>query len=300
MAAALVGDFGAAVGAAVEQHVDAAVAVPRHDHRLPPEFGGEIIARIGDLAGMADEQPGPPENPLHLQFEDIRIGIDAAVDASGLDQFCDRSGVPIHHGAFRYSGGRAAARCVFTRACWYRSARAATTSVIPESAKPRAYGPTAADSSSRAMLWQTMGVQRRSEETSCRLPSVRPSIRRDRLEPWSAVRREGPAAKAALAAGLRVPGPPAGNTWPRSWPRSPAPRPQRLNKAPSRNVENVIMRRGSQNLPKILRALRVGVGWRPGSPDRAGLRGGRTRTLCRSGPLVHPCAGKRLHRNAGR
>ena len=170
MAAALVGDFCAAMAAAVEQHMDAAVAMPRHHHRLPPEFGGKKIARIGDLAGMADEQPGPAENPLHLQFEDIRIGIDAPVDASRLDQFCDRSGVPIHHGAFRCSGGRAAARCVFTRACWYRSARAATASVIPESAKPWAHGPTAADSSSRAMLWQTMGVQRRSRKhhAACR------------------------------------------------------------------------------------------------------------------------------------
>ena len=45
VALALVDHLGAAVGAAVEQDVHAAVAVARHDHRLAPELGGDVVAR---------------------------------------------------------------------------------------------------------------------------------------------------------------------------------------------------------------------------------------------------------------
>jgi hypothetical protein len=48
---------------------------------------------------VADEQPGAPENPLHLQFEHVRVGIDPAMDAAGLNQAGDRFGTSVAHGS---------------------------------------------------------------------------------------------------------------------------------------------------------------------------------------------------------
>lgn len=103
MAAPLVDDLGAAVRAAVEEDMHAAVAVTGHHHRLPPKLGREIVPGIRHLAGMTDEQPRAPENPLHLQFEHVRVGIDAAVDAAGLDQIGDRCGTSVMHWFTRLS-----------------------------------------------------------------------------------------------------------------------------------------------------------------------------------------------------
>jgi hypothetical protein len=61
------------MGAAVEHDMHAAVAVTGHDHRLAPELGRKVVPGIGDLAGVADEQPCAPENPLHLQLEHVGI-----------------------------------------------------------------------------------------------------------------------------------------------------------------------------------------------------------------------------------
>src|SRR4051812_47535683 len=57
MPATLVDDLWSAMGTAVEQHVHAAVAMPRHDDRLPRQLGGEKVSRLGHLAGMTDKQP---------------------------------------------------------------------------------------------------------------------------------------------------------------------------------------------------------------------------------------------------
>src|SRR5262249_57276649 len=59
---ALVHHFGAAMGAAVEQHVDAAVTVANHDDGLVPQFGRDVVAGLRHLAHMADAQPGAGEN----------------------------------------------------------------------------------------------------------------------------------------------------------------------------------------------------------------------------------------------
>ena len=72
MALALVDHLGAAMGAAVEQHLHAAVAVAAHDHRLAAELGGDVVAGLRHLAGMPDEQPGAAEDALHLELEHIR------------------------------------------------------------------------------------------------------------------------------------------------------------------------------------------------------------------------------------
>jgi hypothetical protein len=98
VAAALVRDLGAAMGAAVEQNVDAAIVVARHDHRLAAEIGGDVVARLTHLAGMADEQPSAAEDALHLQLEDLGIGVDPAVHAPRLDQSADLIR-PVQHGS---------------------------------------------------------------------------------------------------------------------------------------------------------------------------------------------------------
>src|SRR5579863_7442732 len=72
--------------------------MPHHDDRLAAEIGGDEIARIGHLAGVADEQPGAAEDALHFQVEQIRIGIDAPVHAAGLDELSDLVGVAVAHG----------------------------------------------------------------------------------------------------------------------------------------------------------------------------------------------------------
>ena len=48
---------------------------------------------------MADEQPRAAEEALHLELEEIGIGIDAPMDAARLDQACDDPSAfcPIAH-----------------------------------------------------------------------------------------------------------------------------------------------------------------------------------------------------------
>ena len=77
---ALVGrhHHGAAVGALVADHAYRSVGVAHHHHRLASDLGGEIVARIFDLALVPDIDPGGIEDPLHLQFEDGRIGVELA------------------------------------------------------------------------------------------------------------------------------------------------------------------------------------------------------------------------------
>ena len=104
VALAFVHHLGAAMGAAIEQHVDAVVVMPRHDDGLAAEFGRDVVARVGDLAGVADVQPGAPEDALHFEFEDIRIGIDPPVNPARLDQFCYLVRMSIAHRKLRNSG----------------------------------------------------------------------------------------------------------------------------------------------------------------------------------------------------
>src|SRR5262249_4936508 len=58
---------------------------------------GEEVARIRHLALVAEQQPGPAEQPLHLELEHLRIGVDRAVDAIGLDQSGDVVGAERRH-----------------------------------------------------------------------------------------------------------------------------------------------------------------------------------------------------------
>src|SRR5262249_38733468 len=98
VALALVGHLGAAVSAAIEQHIDAAVAVADHDYGLTAELDGDVIAGVRHLALVADEQPRAAEDALHFELEQLGIGVDAAVHATGLDQPGDL--VSVAHAIF--------------------------------------------------------------------------------------------------------------------------------------------------------------------------------------------------------
>jgi hypothetical protein len=58
--------LGAAMGAPVDQHAHRAVGVPRHDDRLAAHPRGEEIARVPDLALVAEHQPRAAEDPVEL------------------------------------------------------------------------------------------------------------------------------------------------------------------------------------------------------------------------------------------
>ena len=98
VALAFVDHLWPAMGAAVKQHLHAAILVPAHDHRLAAEVGGDVVARVRHLARMADEQPGTAENTLKLKLEHVGIGIDTPVHPAWLDQLGDFIGVSVAHG----------------------------------------------------------------------------------------------------------------------------------------------------------------------------------------------------------
>src|SRR5580700_899570 len=76
---------------------------------------------------MADEQPGAPENPFHLQLEHVGIGIDAAVDATGFDQAPYGITASVWHGGILRNRRRgfvtACTTCRDTRSAALRRAR---------------------------------------------------------------------------------------------------------------------------------------------------------------------------------
>ena len=46
---------------------------------------------------MSNKYPSPTVDTLHLQFKYVRVGINAAVDPAGFDQFADRIGRAVKH-----------------------------------------------------------------------------------------------------------------------------------------------------------------------------------------------------------
>ena len=68
--------------------------MPRHDDWFPAHARREEVARVGDLALVADHEPGAAEDPIHLEVEQGGIGVDRPVDAVRLDQTLD--GLPVH------------------------------------------------------------------------------------------------------------------------------------------------------------------------------------------------------------
>src|SRR5215471_1424902 len=62
------------------------IEIAREQERLFADSGRNKIARTFDLALVPDIDPGVTEHTFELQFENVRIGIEAAVHAAGLDQ----------------------------------------------------------------------------------------------------------------------------------------------------------------------------------------------------------------------
>ncbi|MNM31919.1 hypothetical protein D3C81_425050 [compost metagenome] len=86
LALLVLADRGATVAAAVEQHVDAFLAITHHDHRLLADVGGLVAAGFGDFALVGDPDPGAVEDLFQLGVEQRRVGVQRGMDAVGLDQ----------------------------------------------------------------------------------------------------------------------------------------------------------------------------------------------------------------------
>ena len=71
----------APVRAGVDQAVQLAAAVAGDHHRLAADVGGEVVAGVGNLCLVGEVDPVALEDVLHLQFEDVLVGEDAAVGA---------------------------------------------------------------------------------------------------------------------------------------------------------------------------------------------------------------------------
>ena len=81
---------GATMGAAVEQHVQRAVAVAADDHRPQAELATDEAVRRRQLALMGEKGPGAAEHAVHLVGEDRLVGVERAVDAMLLHQRVER------------------------------------------------------------------------------------------------------------------------------------------------------------------------------------------------------------------
>ena len=65
----------AAMAAGIVESSDLSLAVAYDDDRIVANLNREVVARLGHLAIMADEQPVAIENVLHVETVIIRIGI---------------------------------------------------------------------------------------------------------------------------------------------------------------------------------------------------------------------------------
>ena len=64
---------GAAMGALVVQDVQRVVGTAHHDDRLASDLGAEVIARLSNLAFVADIDPCRAEDALEFKLENRRI-----------------------------------------------------------------------------------------------------------------------------------------------------------------------------------------------------------------------------------
>ena len=93
-------DFGAAMPAHVEESVDPAGLVARHDDRFDVDVEAEEVPRGRDAAGVAGAMPVAPDHPLEIARVDVRIEVERPRQAvAGLvlgDQAVDRVGAAVH------------------------------------------------------------------------------------------------------------------------------------------------------------------------------------------------------------
>jgi hypothetical protein len=89
-------DHRAAMGALVVDHPHRALFVAHQNDGLAAHARGKIVARLLDLTLVPYINPRGAEDAVHLQLEDGRIGVDAAVHASGRDQ-PTKLGIDVAH-----------------------------------------------------------------------------------------------------------------------------------------------------------------------------------------------------------
>src|SRR5580698_2672332 len=74
----------APMATSIENAVNFVVFVPRQQHRMPADIGGDEVVRVWDLGFKADENPGRLEYMSHLRFVDFRIDKRAAADLEDM------------------------------------------------------------------------------------------------------------------------------------------------------------------------------------------------------------------------
>jgi hypothetical protein len=85
------------MGALIVQNIDFAVGIAGHDQRLVTDLGAKIIAGVSCLTLVADVDPGDAEDVSHLEFENIGIGVQAAMNAGWLYAMEEILGrMPLH------------------------------------------------------------------------------------------------------------------------------------------------------------------------------------------------------------
>ena len=89
----------AAVRAAVVQHPHLHVLAAHHDHRLAADGHGRVVAGLFHLRLVAAIDPDLLEDVLDLALENVRVGIDQAVHAVGLDELLQVGYGFMQHGA---------------------------------------------------------------------------------------------------------------------------------------------------------------------------------------------------------
>ena len=94
-----VANDGAAMAAAVVQHAHLAIGMAHADDRLAPNESGEEVPRLRDLAIVADIDPGPLEDALHLQLEHLGVDEDPPVYPVVQNEITD--GGDVSHGDLR-------------------------------------------------------------------------------------------------------------------------------------------------------------------------------------------------------
>ena len=76
----------AAVRAAVVEHFHTFVVVTHHDHGLPPNLHGEVVANLFHLRFVAAIDPRLLKNVFHFKIKQLLIRVDALVNAVWLNQ----------------------------------------------------------------------------------------------------------------------------------------------------------------------------------------------------------------------
>src|SRR5262249_36560519 len=79
------------MAAHIEKGMDLSLAVSSHENRVFAHGGAEEVARLGDLALMAQKQPAAGEDLLQLLLVDPPLDEDAPADQApvGIDQTAD-------------------------------------------------------------------------------------------------------------------------------------------------------------------------------------------------------------------